>query len=139
MIAPAAPPMQPTPPSVAARQVLVVEDDYLIALLIAEQLAELGCAVVGPAHSIAEGRWLAASAPIDCALLDWELAGAASNEVADILARRQIPFLFVTGHATLPDARYGAVPILCKPFGLPDLQRAMDEATTSGRAAALTV
>jgi CheY-like chemotaxis protein len=108
--------------------ILVVEDEHLIGLLMADQLDELGYGVVGPAFSLEEGRRLAASAPIDCALLDWNLAGSSSGEVADILTRRRIPFVFVTGYAKLPDASYRDIGVLNKPFGLSDLQRAIEKA-----------
>jgi hypothetical protein len=53
-----------------AKRVLLVENDFLIAMTIAEQLDELGYAVVGPAYALAEGCQLAADAPIDAALID---------------------------------------------------------------------
>ena len=110
----------------AGAQVLIVEDEDLIAGLIAEQLAELGYGVVGPACSIAEARRLAQSEPIDCALLDWDLAGATTGEIADILAGRRIPFIFASGYGELPDDSRRASPVLRKPFALADLQRALE-------------
>jgi hypothetical protein len=41
--------------------VLVVEDDSLIAQLIADQLDQLGCSLVGPEFSLMEARLLATS------------------------------------------------------------------------------
>jgi CheY-like chemotaxis protein len=117
-----------TAPAKPLGHILVVEDERLIGLLMADQLDELGYSVVGPAFSMEEGRRLAASADIDCALLDWNLAGSSSGEVADILARRRIPFVFVTGYAKLSHANYSNIGVLNKPFGLSDLQRAIEKA-----------
>ena len=39
-------------PVFAGRRVLVVEDEMMIAMLVEDMLAELGCAVVGPAHAL---------------------------------------------------------------------------------------
>jgi CheY-like chemotaxis protein len=108
-------------------RILVVEDEFFIGMLISEQLQELGYAVVGPALSIEEGRALANTAQIDGAILDWNLNGNNSGELADTLSRREIPLLFVTGYAALPDAHHRKNPILQKPFALCDLQLALQE------------
>src|SRR5258708_7329685 len=84
-----------TSPAARSRRLLVVEDECLIALNMVEQLTELGYAVVGPAFTIAEARHLAAVAAIDAAVVDLNLHGVFAEEVADILALREIPFLFV--------------------------------------------
>ena len=114
--------------SVEARRVLVVEDEYLISELIAEQLSELGCHVVGPALSLEEGRRLIAEAPFDVALLDWSIEGAGSGELADTLQELRIPFLFVTGFDEPPDPRYREVTVLNKPFDLGGLKAALEKA-----------
>jgi two-component system, chemotaxis family, sensor kinase Cph1 len=119
-------------PDGPAPRVLVVEDEYLIATLVCEQLVELGYSVVGPALSAADARRLAISEPIDCALLDWELAGDSSGDVADILQQRRIPYFFVTGYAKPPDARHRQIALLSKPFGLPELQSAVESAVHAG-------
>jgi len=127
-----APRSSQTTSSGALVQVLVVEDEFLIAGLIADQLEELGYAVVGPALSMVEARRLAQSATIDCALLDWSLAGASTGEVADILGLRHIPYVFASGYAELPDASRRKTAILKKPFSLAELQQAVETALQSG-------
>jgi hypothetical protein len=47
------------------KAMLVVEDDILIAGMVADQLADLGYLVAGPAHSLEDGKRLAVDAPID--------------------------------------------------------------------------
>jgi CheY-like chemotaxis protein len=131
MLAAAAHPSQ-TAPSAAVAQVLVVEDEYLIAAMIAEQLEELGYGVVGPAFSMAEARRLAQSAPIDCALLDWDLAGCATGDIADILSARHIPFVFASGYGQAPDPARRGDPVLKKPFAFDDLRRAVESALRHG-------
>ena len=109
-----------------ARRVLVVEDEPLVSMLLVEMLAELGCAVVGPAFSIAEARRLAAIAKVDAALLDIKVRDEYCGEVADILARRDIPFLFVSGYSAPPDGADSNVPVLRKPFDATGLRRALN-------------
>ena len=108
----------------AARRLLVVEDEPLIATLIIDQLAEIGCDVVGPAHTISEARRLALAAEFHAAILDWNMRGTLSTEIADILSRRQIPFLFITGYAELPFEARSTI-VLNKPHTREELQEAV--------------
>ena len=105
----------------SARRFLVVEDEYLIALLIEEYLADLEHQVVAVAVTLGDALEQAHEGAFDAALLDLQLGGASSYPVADILSRRGIPFAFVTGRAEgdVP-AAYGTVPMLCKPFRFAD-------------------
>jgi CheY-like chemotaxis protein len=109
-----------------ARRVLVVEDEPLVSMLLVDLLAELGCAVVGPAFSIAEASRLAAIAKVDAALLDMKVRGEFCGAVADILARRDIPFLFVSGYSSPPDGAHSKVAVLRKPFDAADLRCALN-------------
>jgi uncharacterized membrane protein len=46
---------------VAVRRVLLVEDEYLLATVIADEFAQLGVAAVGPAGSVKQALELACS------------------------------------------------------------------------------
>ena len=116
-------PTGPTAPS--SPRVLLVENDFLIAETVTDQLAELGSTVVGPAYSLREACRLAASESIDAALLDWRLDGVTSDPVADILLERQIPFTFLTGYTEIADGRYRTIPLLKKPFSIEALRGAV--------------
>jgi len=100
-----------------ARRFLVVEDEYLIAVLIEEYLDDLEHQVAAVAATLGEALEQARVGNFDAALLDLQLGGAASYGVADILTQRGIPFAFVTGRAEGDvQPAYAAVPMLCKPF-----------------------
>jgi len=103
---------------------LVVEDEGPIALLIEDMLADLGCEVVAAAASLEKACSLAESVDVDFALLDLNLNGASALPVADILRRREIPFVFSTGYgaAGIPD-EYKLHPMLAKPFLTQDLKQ----------------
>jgi CheY-like chemotaxis protein len=98
-------------------RVLVVEDEYLIRMLLEDMLDELGYEVVGAVGSIAEASTLATGGEFDAAILDVNLDGEEIYPVADILAARKTPFVFVTGYGeqSLPE-RYRGRPTLQKPF-----------------------
>jgi CheY-like chemotaxis protein len=110
--------------NVNPRRVLVVEDESLIALFIAEQLSKLGHIVVGPAFSLSEARRFSAESLIDLCLLDLNLRGEFAGEVADTLARREIPYLIITGYDPI-DRRYPNIEVLSKPIDTLELQRAI--------------
>ena len=101
----------------ALPRVLVVEDEYLIRMLLEDMLSELGYELAAAVGSIAEASELAANADFNVAILDVNLDGAEIYPVADILARRGLPFVFVTGYgeASLSE-NYRGRPALQKPF-----------------------
>ena len=112
------------------RRVLVVEDEMMIAMLVEDMLAELGCAVVGPAHALDAALSLAREEnDIDAALLDVNLAGQPVFAVADALRAKGVPAIFSTGYgeAALRDIDRGA-PVLQKPFRAGDLAKALSQA-----------
>jgi CheY-like chemotaxis protein len=109
-----------------ARNVLVVDDEALIAMLIEDMLSDLGCQVVGPAYALNEALALAREAEIDCAILDLNLDGATTLPVADVLRERNIPFAFASGYADLDlAAKFKDAPVLQKPFNASDLAALM--------------
>jgi DNA-binding response OmpR family regulator len=98
------------------RRVLVVEDEALIAMEIESALLDAGFAVVGPAATLAAATALAAAEALWAAVLDVNLGGELVFPVADVLAGRHVPFLFVTGYGpeVLPP-RFRGRPLLRKP------------------------
>lgn len=99
------------------RKVLVVEDEMMVAWLLEDLLAELGYAIVGPAASINQALAMIETEAIDVAVLDVNLNGEMSYPIADALAARGVPFVFVTGYdkARMLDG-YRCFPVLQKPF-----------------------
>jgi DNA-binding response OmpR family regulator len=105
-----------------SRQILVVEDEFLIAFEIKRVLIEAGWGVVGPAGTCEEALRLATGADIDGALLDAHLDGGSTGEVAAVLSRRAVPFVWVSGSG--PESLPGgpdAAPLLEKPFSTTEL------------------
>ncbi len=109
-------------------KVLVVEDEYLVATLMEDMLESAGCIVAGPIPRLAQALDAASTETYDVAVLDINLAGERVYPVADILAQRSVPFVFVTGYDanTLP-VEYAARPRLCKPFKMADLLDALSD------------
>ena len=82
----------------SGRRVLVVEDETMVAWLLEDMLADLGCAVVGPAARVNQALAMLDAEAIDAAVLDVNLNGQMSYPVADALAARGVPFVFSTGY-----------------------------------------
>jgi CheY-like chemotaxis protein len=98
-------------------RVLLVEDESLIAMLLEDMLADLGCDVAAIASELAEAVALARTETIDLAIIDINLGGVAAYPVAQALRERGIPFAFVTGYgAADSDPAHRDVPVLQKPF-----------------------
>lgn len=107
--------------------ILVVEDEMLLALMLENMLTDLGYRVV-KASRAAKGSALAATAAIDCAILDVNLDGETSYSVANELRRRDVPFVFATGYgAGGLRADYHGSPVLSKPFSQDELVRVLRE------------
>ncbi|MBA4010973.1 MAG: hypothetical protein C0481_03830 [Phenylobacterium sp.] len=102
----------------AGRRVLVVEDDWLLASEIVRVLEAARCVVIGPAPSVPLAlAHVESGQAIDAALLDINLQGQLSYEVADLLLARGVRFAFVTGYPkTMLPRRFGEVPLYEKPF-----------------------
>jgi CheY-like chemotaxis protein len=105
-------------------RVLVVEDEGAVALLIEGMLEDLGCRVISSIPSLPKALDAAANASFDLAMLDVNLNGQLVFPVAEVLQRRQLPFLFSTGYGRMiiPDA-FKSCEVLNKPFAQEELER----------------
>lgn len=108
------------------RKILIVEDETMIAIMLEDMLDELGYGVAGIAAKTPQALELIDRVPIDAAILDLNLAGQDSYDIAAALEERGVPFLFSTGYAALAvEERYRERPFLQKPFRQEELQRAL--------------
>ncbi|WP_293868370.1 response regulator [uncultured Alsobacter sp.] len=114
------------------QKVLLVEDESLVAMLAEDMLADLGADVV-LAMRFPEGLHQAQQGEFALAVLDVNLGGGhRSDPIADILAHRGVPFLFVTGYGERgPAERHAGKTILQKPYHASEfgdaLARALDD------------
>ncbi|HEV8014972.1 MAG TPA: response regulator [Stellaceae bacterium] len=109
----------PAHPKFDQREILVVEDEELIATVIEEMLLDLGCRRVRIAASVKEALMLLDQKLPDAVVLDVHLGGDSGFHLAQTLADRKIPFVFATGLGRhgLPD-EWTSRPIIQKPFKL---------------------
>lgn len=104
--------------------VLIVEDDPIIALDFEDTLLGFGVKRVRSAGSVAKALELIAMRAPDFALLDVGLVREKSFAIAERLEALKIPFIFVTGYGargTFP-AAFAHKPTLPKPYSSDALQ-----------------
>jgi PAS domain S-box-containing protein len=100
-------------PTLRGQRVLIVEDEAVVAMELVRVLTAAGATVVGPVGTIEAALGLLDEGqPIDRALLDVNLGGRLISPVAEALADRRIPFVYLTGYQE-PDVDGG--PVLRKP------------------------
>lgn len=97
---------------------LVVEDDSIIRIDLEDMLRSFGLRQVLGASNLPAARRLAETGGIRFAILDYEMGSGNTLEIAETLARRGIPAMFLTGYGSdleLP-ASLAHLPVLAKPF-----------------------
>lgn len=104
-------------------RVLVLEDEPLIAMLLCDWLAEMGCEIMGPARTVADALDLVRAQKPAGAILDVSVGGGDCRPVADHLQHQGVPFAFATGHAACRlTAGYAQAALLAKPYDYATLQ-----------------
>jgi DNA-binding response OmpR family regulator len=101
------------------RRILIVEDDYLIAMAIADLLEDAGAEVIGPIAQLDQALAFVEdnAKAFDAAVLDVDLRGRKSYPIADVLAAREVRFVFSTGYgAEAIDHPYRGYPRCDKPI-----------------------
>jgi len=118
--------------------IFLVEDEALIRMMIVEMLEELGHRVVAEAGSIQAAEPLARTSVFDLAVFDINIAGFNISPIAEIVAARGLPFIFVTGYG--PAGRpvlFEDKPVLRMPFLISDFATFINSALSdSSRARA---
>ena len=114
-------------PGLSGCRILLVEDEYFLADDMMRALKEAGAEIVGPVDTLeAALDFVEAASPLHGAILDVNLHGRMSFEVASALRLRSVPFVFTTGYdqAAIPP-EFAHVPRWEKPFDPAALARAL--------------
>jgi DNA-binding response OmpR family regulator len=96
--------------------ILIVEDEFFIAMQIADTIKCCGGSIVGPVADLQKARYLAQRETVDGVILDLMLKGESSLSLADELISRGTPVILTTGYAQSHlTERYSQLPQLAKP------------------------
>lgn len=108
--------------------VLLVEDEFLIALDAEEMLRELGAANVTVISTFEEAEKIISQSKFDLALLDVNLNGRKSFPLADMLLKNDTPVVFGTGYnlmaRQMEGFKAGGV-CVTKPYSASSLQKGL--------------
>ncbi len=80
-------------------RVLIMEDEFLVALDLSDMTQDLGFTVEGPFATLAEGVQAIQRQRPDVAILDVQLADGEVYPLADLLMQLKVPIIFHSGHA----------------------------------------
>jgi DNA-binding response OmpR family regulator len=80
-------------------RVLVIEDESLIAMDLESELVDRGYEVIGPAATVEHAERLASSEKFEAAVLDMNLRGRNVHSVLDVLKKKRVPFLILSGYS----------------------------------------
>jgi CheY-like chemotaxis protein len=115
-------------------QLLIVEDEYLLAREMADYFENIGAEIVGPVGSVEHALALIASSPIQIAVLDVNLRDERVYPVANVLKSKKIPFVFASGYGSeLEPEIYAGVPRCIKPIEFAVLAKILGEQIKPGR------
>jgi DNA-binding response OmpR family regulator len=115
------------------KRILVVEDEPLLAMVIADALAAAGAVVLGPVGTVKEALGLAGSflksGGIDGAVLDVNLHGEMVWSVANALDEGDVPYVMQTAYAYTDLDQQPTAPVINKPYLLAELVDAVEAIT----------
>lgn len=111
-------------------RILLLEDEFLIAIDVEETCRDSGAKDVLIARSLAEAEEAAALHKFDAAIVDIMLGGDSTLDFASTLQTRDLPFVFASGYSDLSeiDSRFPGVRVMAKPYAARDLVEALSAA-----------
>ncbi len=111
------------PTALDGLKILVVEDEFLVAMELTRMIRNLGGEVLGPVSTLTAATELLQGAELDGAVMDVKLGGDSSLPLAEELVARGVPVVLATGYPSevLPES-LAATPRLSKPYSRTSFQ-----------------
>lgn len=117
--------------SLHGQTILIVEDEPFIALDMAATLSSAGAEVISTQH-MGEAFEAAQNADISAAVLDVNLGEGDCAPLCEVLARRQVPFIFHTGYVDGDVLDKWPRPVVMKPSTQDELLDCLAGAISGG-------
>lgn len=103
----------------AGRRALVVEDQFLIAMDMEQMLRSMGAGAIDLATTVSDALASLDRAKPDLVLLDLKLQSETTHPVVDVLRKRGVPFVLMTGYdASAIPAPFRDLPLVRKPLDI---------------------
>lgn len=114
-------------PWLSGKSVLIVEDEFLIGLMLVKEITGAGGTSVGPVTTVADALKEIDSRTIDLVILDAKLVDGSGADLAVCLDDRRVPYVVVSGYdeVNLPDGLRRA-PFIAKPISVPVLLQTIE-------------
>ncbi len=118
-----------SPPALAGARILIVENEFLVAMDLEDRLKREGCDVIGPVPRETKALALLEQDRPDAVVLDLNLDGELPLHLANTLVARQIPFVIVTGYGNrqLDVPALQEAPRVHKPIKTEELVRVLSD------------
>lgn len=113
------------------KRLLVLEDEYLIALELERIAEECGAKSVHVVSTVAELLfWIESQPPCDIAILEVKARGTSSLDAASLMLQRGVPVVFATAYDQQRSgiAGFADVPVVLKPYGKTQILQAVTTA-----------
>jgi len=105
------------------RRILLVEDEPMVGMFMYDLLEGMGLEPSAPIGRLAEAMKVAETQEFDGAILDINIHGELVYPLAELLAAKSVPVIFVTGYASESiDPRFADNPVLQKPIAAESLE-----------------
>lgn len=112
-----------------ARNILIVEDEPLIAMMLEDFILSLGHEVTANCDNVSTALAAVSVGGFDLAILDVNLKGESVWPVATALRANGIPFVLASGgHVDPPPAEFASVPMIDKPYTIDRVTPALEAA-----------
>ena len=119
----------------AGLRILIVEDEFLLAMELEMMVQQRGSMVLGRVSSVGQAIAALEGEQPDIALLDVNLKGERATPVAAALQERGVPFVLITGYSgrQLYEPELRNAPRIDKPVSCSSLRRAVERALGSAK------
>jgi light-regulated signal transduction histidine kinase (bacteriophytochrome)/CheY-like chemotaxis protein len=123
----AIPDVRKSAPELFSAGALIVEDNVIIAMEAEDVLRDLGFAECQVAGSVRAARAVIENTLVSFAMLDVNLGKETSEEIAELLYARGVPFIFASGYGdrSFTTSRFQGVPVITKPYSERDIRAAL--------------
>ena len=126
-------------PPLAGMSVLIVEDEIIIGMMLANEITLAGGTAIGPMNTVASALKEIESGVVNAVILDAKLVDGSGADLAASLEKRRIPYVVVSGYdrENLPQGLRRA-PFMAKPISMPLLVEAIGRLAAASRQASVT-
>ena len=97
-------------------KVFILEDEPAVAIVLEDMVSESGCDPAHSAGNLRDAQRVIDRGGFDCALIDINVGGERSFDLARQLVARGTPFAFVTGYDASVVSEFGKVPCCRSPI-----------------------